>query len=85
MLQKAELLAVLRRRGGRAAEGDGLLNRCRGSTPTVGSNPIPSANPLIASFRQRSDNQKKFQNFRDFLIHLIRQFPLASTLVREVY
>jgi hypothetical protein len=28
------------------AEGGGLLNRCRGSTPTVSSNLIPSANLL---------------------------------------
>ena len=27
------------------AEGGGLLNRYRGNTPIVGSNPIPSANP----------------------------------------
>lgn len=33
----------LLRRGGRVAEGDGLLNRYRGSTSIVGSNPIPSA------------------------------------------
>jgi hypothetical protein len=31
-------------RGGRVAEGGGLLNRYRGNTPIVGSNPIPSAN-----------------------------------------
>ncbi len=28
------------------AEGGGLLNRCRGSTPTVSSNLIPSAIPI---------------------------------------
>ncbi len=32
------------RRGGRVAEGGGLLNRCTGSTRTVSSNLIPSAN-----------------------------------------
>ena len=31
------------RRGGRVAEGGGLLNRYRMSSPIVGSNPIPSA------------------------------------------
>jgi hypothetical protein len=29
------------------AEGGGLLNRCRGSTPTVSSNLIPSANGAL--------------------------------------
>jgi hypothetical protein len=29
------------------AEGGGLLNRCRGSTPTVSSNLIPSANLIF--------------------------------------
>jgi hypothetical protein len=33
-------------RGGRVAEGGGLLNRYRGNTPIVGSNPIPSATSL---------------------------------------
>ena len=35
-----------RRRGGRVAEGGGLLNRCRGSTRTVSSILIPSASSL---------------------------------------
>lgn len=36
------------RRGGRVAEGGGLLNRYREIIPIVGSNPIPSA--IICSF-----------------------------------
>jgi hypothetical protein len=35
-------LTVIRRRGGRVAEGNGLLNRRRGNS-TAGSNPVPSA------------------------------------------
>ena len=35
-----------RRRGGRVAEGSGLLNRRTGSTRTVSSNLIPSARDL---------------------------------------
>src|ERR1700712_1193680 len=38
-----------RRRGGRVAEGGGLLNRCRVSSPTVSSNLIPSANSNVAA------------------------------------
>jgi hypothetical protein len=34
------------RRGGRAAEGGGLLNRCALSRCTVGSNPIPSSTSI---------------------------------------
>jgi hypothetical protein len=34
-------------RGGRVAEGGGLLNRYRGNTPIVGSNPIPSAKSTL--------------------------------------
>ena len=34
--------SVARRKGARAAEWDGLENRC-GCMPTVGSNPTPSA------------------------------------------
>ena len=35
-----------RRRGGRVAEGGGLLNRYTVNSRIVGSNPIPSASPL---------------------------------------
>src|SRR5579859_1678122 len=44
--QPAGLAADPRRRGGRVAEGGGLLNRYRGSTSIVSSNIIPSANSL---------------------------------------
>src|SRR5580658_120084 len=42
---------ISRRRGGRVAEGGGLLNRYRGSTSIVSSNLIPSAIRFERSFR----------------------------------
>ncbi len=44
------------RRGGREAEGGGLLNRYTLSRRIVGSNPIPSARTPFAALR---DNPKK--------------------------
>lgn len=38
-------VTAVSRRGGREAEGGGLLNRYTGITRIVGSNPIPSASP----------------------------------------
>src|SRR5438552_6615371 len=48
-LGHAKLLARSTRRGGRVAEGGGLLNRYTVNSRIVGSNPIPSATtiPLI--------------------------------------
>jgi hypothetical protein len=45
-VQAGGLGMLPRRRGGRVAEGGGLLNRCTGSTRTVSSNLIPSASFL---------------------------------------
>ena len=53
------------RRGGRAAEGDGLLNRYTGITRIVGSNPIPSASKSLFSlaFRERFELSVRFAAF----------------------
>jgi hypothetical protein len=47
-----------RRRGGRVAEGGGLLNRYTVNSRIVGSNPIPSANHLITKERWRQKRRK---------------------------
>ncbi len=47
ILYQGDMFTFPRWRGGRVAEGGGLLNRYTGTTCIVGSNPIPSA---IVSF-----------------------------------
>ena len=60
------------------AEGGGLLNRCRGSTPTVSSNLIPSANPPIGPVHTWSQDFWWTIDFRHFPNLTDRTRSLAS-------
>ncbi len=73
--QAAALLDALRR-GGREAEGGGLLNRYTLSRRIVGSNPIPSA--ITANFRNHRTVKRRFKR-------ALIWFVIRLVGVREIF